>query len=142
MSQKAAARHCGVGEVRWRQVEKGFRPNDAGDLRPTQPGIPFVIDIARGLNWDIGEALTLAGYDPGDVVISDEPTIEPPAAMAENWNKISNRARKLIKELVDELADRAETETVEDTEASSTVQQSIPPAGKGHTTRRKRAQKG
>lgn len=99
LALKGAARRCGVGEQRWRQIEKGFQLEN-GERRPTRPSSDWVISVARGFRWDIREALTLAGYDPDEIVIPKDQTIEPPAGLVDDWNKLNSQQQQVVKDLV------------------------------------------
>lgn len=79
----------------------------AGIKRPTEPTTDFIIPVARGLRWDIREALTLAGYNPDDVVIPDPEDISPPEALIEDWAKLNVQQRELVRNLVTLFVDPA-----------------------------------
>lgn len=122
MSQKAAARHCGVSEPRWRQVELGYQTVQGVQV-PTDPGPEFVVKVARGFDWDVRDALRLAGYNPDQVTIPDAPadTGQPPADLIELWGQLTQQQRQLIHNLARLFIDAGANVTYDQPEPTRSV---------------------
>jgi hypothetical protein len=67
LSVKAAARRAkGVSDGRWYQLEKGYQQL-AGQRIPIGTTPATVVAVAKAIEWDVNEALGVAGFDPIDV---------------------------------------------------------------------------
>lgn len=67
LSVKAAARRAeGVSDGRWYQLEKGYQQL-GGQHIPIGTTPATVVAVAKAIEWDVNEALAVAGFDPIDV---------------------------------------------------------------------------
>lgn len=67
-SVKAAARRTKpkISDGRWYQLESGYQPV-AGQRMPIGTTPATVAAVARAVEWDVNEALAVAGFDPIDL---------------------------------------------------------------------------
>lgn len=129
ISRQEAARKCGVGFTRWRQVERGWDNNTGGSYHIANPSIEFVVSVARGLNWDIEDALTDAGYDPANVTIPPPPAPNSgPDELVAVWPQLNEKQKKNLTATALLFADpRAVVDTTSPAPAGMTP--TVPPLG-------------
>lgn len=150
ISQNRAAERTGFSKSRWAQVERGWETR-RGVRVPAEPGPDFVLAVAQAFDQDPDDLLRVAGYDPETVPRAPKADL-PPMLVMEAWPHLNATQRRVVaatirlfmdpNSVITSIDAPPETETVEDPEASSTVQPSIPPAGDANTTRRRRPQAG
>lgn len=96
LSQKKLARLSGVSESWIRLLEKGTHPS-GDDLKVSQPNPRDTVRLATVLDWDIREALTVAGHDP-DVV----PKVEMPS-LEDRIGRLTQREVAIVERVLAEI---------------------------------------
>jgi transcriptional regulator with XRE-family HTH domain len=145
LSMNKAALRCDISPSRWQQIERGWE-SVRGRRIPASPSAEFVLAVADGFDQDQDDLLRVAGFDPEKV--SREPRVGlPPTVLMESWPQLDQTEQKLVAGIIRKFVDNksvvtgldtpAETETAEDTEASSTVRPTAPPASEPHIIRSK-----
>jgi transcriptional regulator with XRE-family HTH domain len=94
LNQAQAAQRAGVSPSTWGQVEKGYVRNRGreDDYPPTRE---FIVKAVKALaNWDLADALTLAGFPPERLPIDDE--AHAPAKIMQLWNRLSKQQQRAL----------------------------------------------
>lgn len=99
LSQRRAATVTGVGYARYCQVEQGYIIVE-GVKKATEPSVDFIVKVARGFDWDVADALTLAGHDPKEVTLPDPVAPSLPRALEDAWPALTRVEQDAITELV------------------------------------------
>lgn len=103
LSQRKAAAVTGVGYARYCQVEQGYILV-SGVKKATEPSVDFIVKVARGFDWDVADALTLAGHDPKEVTLPDPVDPSLPRALEDAWPALTRAEQDAITELVKVIA--------------------------------------
>lgn len=95
LNQAQAAHRAGVSPSTWGQVEKGYVRNRGreDDYPPTREFIVKAVTKALP-NWDLAEALTLAGFPPERLPVDDE--AHTPAKIMGLWNRLSKQQQRAL----------------------------------------------
>jgi transcriptional regulator with XRE-family HTH domain len=97
LSQKRLARLSGVSESWIRLLEQGVHRSGPGRFKASQPNPRDTARLATVLEWDIREALTVAGHDP-DVV----PKVELPS-LEERIGRLTPREVAIVERVLAEI---------------------------------------
>lgn len=92
ISARAAAKRAGISSGRWYQLETGVQKSKGHEI-PIGTTASTVAAVARAVNWDIREALKVAGFDERDYSPSTPLT---PAQALSNDELLAEIRRRLI----------------------------------------------
>jgi transcriptional regulator with XRE-family HTH domain len=76
LSQKKLARISGVSEGWIRLLERGHQTTKDQRVYATRPKPETTVRLATVLDWDVREALTVAGHDPDVIPEVEMPSLE------------------------------------------------------------------
>lgn len=89
-----AARRAGMAPNTWTFVEQGYQKKGEAVI-PYRPTRDFVIKAVRALgNWDLAEALTLAGHRPERLAIDD--SMAPQTGILSLWGRLSRQQQQAL----------------------------------------------
>lgn len=117
LSQRRAAKLAGISEGRWRQLETGVEKTRGVEF-PVKTKPRTVIAVARQLDWNPVEALTLAGLPADDELIEHESEhVEP--VPEELWRALTSNERASFISLMQSVVEARSPERIPHSVASA-----------------------
>lgn len=101
--QASARTNGGMSDQRWRNLENGFETRGQ-NRNPANPSRAGVIAIARALEWDLADALALAGFEPPTGDEDARPPTDPLQRIQVAWRRLTARQREAAAEAVESMA--------------------------------------
>lgn len=101
LSKREAARRAGISEITWRTYENGVRQVTSDYQVPVSPRDDKLEAAAKAVGLDPAVVFALAGR-PYDGALSPTPDAQP-AALSGKIGRLSERDRRAVERLVDEM---------------------------------------
>lgn len=98
---REAARRANLSEITWRNYESGIKLLAKGVTAPVNPRDDKLEAAAKAVGLDPAVVFTIAGR-PYDGALSP-PEDPPPAALSGKISRLSERDRRAVERLVDEM---------------------------------------
>lgn len=103
ISKREAARRAGISEITWRTYETGMRQVTSDYHVPVSPRDDKLEAAAKAVELDPAVVFKIAGR-PYDGALSPAPAADgPPAALSGKISRLSERDRRAVERLVDEM---------------------------------------